>query len=75
MKKLVPIALALLAAVILVRRFAGGERMDWEARIAKMPENSPPRWMFTNIRTIRDNTETLLERMDELAPRQGSLTE
>ncbi len=62
-KRMVALALLGLAAVLLIKRLAGGKR-SWEERLAKMPDTSPPKWMFTTISAIRDNTDRILERMD-----------
>lgn len=64
MKKVVAIAMVIAVVgigVFLGRRRGRGE--GWEARLARMPDSSPPKWMFTNISAIRDNTDAILERM------------
>ncbi|MGE5225458.1 MAG: hypothetical protein ACM3OO_01135 [Planctomycetaceae bacterium] len=64
--RIVALALIGLAAALLVKRLAGGTH-SWEERLAKMPDTSPPKWMFTTISAIRDNTDRILERMDTAA--------
>ncbi len=34
------------------------------ACIEAMPDTAPPKWMFTNIGAIRQNTERILEILD-----------
>ncbi len=55
-------------AALVARRFASQcGRIDIEQRIERMPDSAPRKWMFTNIGTIRENTEQilhLLERRD-----------
>ncbi len=38
--------------------------IDWEKRFAAMPDNAPPKWMFRNITTIRENTDQILELLE-----------
>lgn len=50
---------------VLAKRF--GPRMpniDWEKRIESMPANAPPKWMFRNIKAIRENTDRILELLE-----------
>ena len=50
-----------------------GQKMstvDWEERFDRMPDNAPPKWVFRNITTIRDNTDRILELLE--ADRSGS---
>jgi hypothetical protein len=62
-------------ALMLVAVFVGlagvrkllGVRMrniDWEKRIDALPDNAPPKWMFRNITTIRENTERILRLLE-----------
>jgi hypothetical protein len=63
MKKAFIIAGVVVGIGVLLRRLLGdGE--GWEARLARMPDSSPPKWMFTNIAAIRENTEKILTRID-----------
>ena len=39
-------------------------RVDFESLIERMPDTSPPKWVFTNISEIRANTERILERLE-----------
>ena len=65
MKKML-IALAVLAGMAFVaRRFAPDLRnIDWEKRFEAMPDSAPPKWMFNNIRAIRDNTDRIIELLE-----------
>jgi hypothetical protein len=64
-KKLLIAAALLVGLVFLARRVAAGcGSIDWEQRVAAMPDNAPPKWMFNNIRAIRENTERVLELLE-----------
>jgi hypothetical protein len=64
-----------LGAVVLGRRFAAkcGD-FSVETMLERMPDTAPPKWMFQNIAAIRENTERILERLEEheyvLAPNE-----
>ncbi len=50
---------------VLARRFGPKMRdIDWEKRFEAMPDNAPPKWMFRNITTIRENTDRILELLE-----------
>lgn len=38
---------------------------DWEQRIAAMPDTAPPKWMFANIKAIRENSDRILQLLQE----------
>jgi hypothetical protein len=62
MKKAIVFAVAAIGLVVVAKRFAPKmENIDWEARFERLPDNSPPKWMFNNIRAIRENTDRILE--------------
>ena len=66
MKKALIIGGVVAGAVLLARRFAPRmQSIDWEQRIAAMPDTAPPKWMFTNIKAIRDNCDRLLELLEQ----------
>jgi len=55
-----------LGAVLLGRRLAASCReFDVEKMLERMPDTAPPKWMFLNITAIRENTERILERLEE----------
>ena len=72
MKKLL-IAVAVLTGIaFLAKRFATDlPKIDWEKRFEAMPENAPPKWMFTNISAIRDNTGRMIELLEGGGGRPG----
>ena len=59
-------AVALLVGLgVLAQRL--GQKMatvDWAERLDQMPDNAPPKWMFRNITTIRENTDRILELLE-----------
>ncbi len=72
MKKLLVLAAVLAGFAglgMLARRFAPKMgNIDWEKRFEAMPDNAPPKWMFRNITTIRENTDRILELLDSRRP-------
>jgi hypothetical protein len=65
MRKALIAAGAIAGIALLARRFAGGcGGFDIEQMIERMPDNAPPKWMFTNISAIRENTDRILERLE-----------
>ena len=62
MKKTLVFAAVLVGLGVLARRFAPKmQDIDWEKKLEAMPDNAPPKWMFRNITTIRENTDRILE--------------
>ena len=69
MKKVLAGAAVLAVLGVLARRF--GPKMlaiDWEKRLAAMPGNAPPKWMFRNITAIRENTDRILQLLESGQP-------
>lgn len=65
MRRLLIAGVAGLGVAFVARRAVRGcASRDFEQRIERMPAGSPARWMFTNIRAIRENTERILETLD-----------
>jgi hypothetical protein len=54
-----------IGAVVLAKRHAlSRDGFDIERFIERLPENSPPKWMFQNLTAIRQNTDRILEILD-----------
>jgi hypothetical protein len=65
MKKVLAVAAVLVGLGVLARRL--GPKMpaiDWEKRLEAMPDNAPPKWMFSNISAIRENTDRILKLLE-----------
>lgn len=61
MKKALTFAAVLAGVGVLARVFGPKmQNIDWEKRFEAMPDNAPPKWMFRNISSIRENTEQIL---------------
>ena len=68
MKKGFWVGVVLIGLLALAKRFGPKvPNVDWEKRLERMPDNAPPKWMFGNITTIRENTDRILEILDEKA--------
>ena len=65
-KKLIVAVAALVGVGYLAKRFAPklGD-VDWEQRFAAMPDNAPPKWMFRKISEIHENTDRILELLED----------
>ena len=70
MRKVLIVGGALAGASFLTRRCASSFRgVDFERLVERMPENAPPKWMFSNIKAIRENTERIVQLLEgERAP-------
>ena len=69
MKKLLVVVASVAGLCVVVRAFGPKmQNIDWEKRFEKMPDNAPPKWMFRNITAIRENTDRILELLDEGRP-------
>ena len=69
MTKLLIIGATVAGAALIAKRLAPRiGNIDWKKKIAAMPDTAPPRWMFANITVIRENTERILERLEEQTP-------
>jgi hypothetical protein len=64
MRKLVIGVGLAIAAALVIRRLVKKGGPDWEAMLDRMPDTAPPKWMFTNISAIRENTDRILARLD-----------
>ena len=55
-----------LATVFLGRRLAANRgEFSVEKMLERMPDTAPPKWMYLNITAIRENTDRILERLEE----------
>ncbi|HSF84288.1 MAG TPA: hypothetical protein VLG28_01340 [Acidimicrobiia bacterium] len=63
----------IVGAGVVIMRFAG-PRLN--ARVERMfeeaPEDFPPKWMYLNITAIRDNTERILEALQQEPGQSGT---
>jgi hypothetical protein len=66
------VLVAVLAGLAALGRLLGSrmQNIDWEKRIAALPDNAPPKWMFRNVTAIRENTERILRLLE--SERSGS---
>jgi len=66
MKKVLVAAALLVGLGVLAKRLgAGMQNVDWEKTFERMPDNAPPKWVFGNITAIRENTDRILELLDQ----------
>jgi hypothetical protein len=78
MKKAVAVVAVVIGLAALGRRLSHNmQPFDWEKAFDRLPDNSPPKWMFRNISAIRQNTERVLdllerERADRSEPAKGA---
>jgi hypothetical protein len=71
-KKLAVVAVVLVGIGIAASRLGAKCRnMDWEKAFEAMPDNAPPKWMFNNVRAIRENTERIIEVLEGSASEAG----
>jgi hypothetical protein len=69
MKKALVLAVVLVGLGAVAKRFAPKmQSIDWEQRLERMPDNAPPKWMFRNINSIRENTERILDLLERERP-------
>ena len=69
MKKTWVIAAIVAGVALLVKALGSGVgKTDIGARIAAMPDTSPPKWIYTNVTAIRANTERILALLEEQRP-------
>lgn len=69
MKKLLIGGAVITGAAFLARRCVSScAGVDFERLIERMPENAPPKWMFRNISAIRENTERILQLLEDARP-------
>ena len=72
MKKLMITGAAITGAAILAKRWTASGGADFGRLIEHMPQDAPPKWMFRNISAIRENTERILQLLEnERTPAEG----
>jgi hypothetical protein len=65
MNKLLVIGVVALGAAFVARPLARRiGSFDMAKCIEAMPDTAPPKWMFTNITAIRQNTDRILEMLE-----------
>jgi hypothetical protein len=63
-KVIIGVALAVGVALVVKRLAPGCGKIDWQKRLAAMPDDAPPKWMFRNIAAIRENTDRVVELLE-----------
>ena len=62
MSKALIVGAVVVGAVVLAKRHAlSRDGFDIERFIERMPDSAPPKWAFQNISAIRENTDRILE--------------
>jgi hypothetical protein len=67
MKKLLIVGGAIAGAALVAKRCAssgGWASAPFGQLVERMPEDAPPKWIFRNISTIRENTERILQLLE-----------
>ena len=64
MKLLIGIAIIAGAVVLAKRQALSRDGFDIEKFIERMPDNAPPKWAYNNISAIRENTDRILELLE-----------
>ena len=73
MRKWLIFAAVLCGMGFLMKRLAPqAGKIDWEKKLAAMPDNAPPKWMFGNITAIRDNTDRILDLLQQRSADDGA---
>ncbi len=62
--KMSRVLVVVVGAVAVVKLFRSGEGLSWESIIEKMPDDSPPKWMFLNISAIREQNDRIIELLE-----------
>jgi hypothetical protein len=65
--KRIAILIPAFAGCVLVarRRARRAGRVDFAKRIAAKPDGTPAKWIFNNVTAIRQNTERILELLEQ----------
>ena len=71
-KRIAILVPALAGCVLLAKRRARrAGRTDFAKRMAAKPDGTPAKWIFDNVTAIRQNTERLLELLEQPTPAAG----
>jgi hypothetical protein len=65
MKKLLIVGGVVAGMAFLAKRRGSGGGLDFERMIERLPESAPPKWAFQNITAIRQNTERILQLLEQ----------
>lgn len=75
MKRIAILIPTLVGCALVARRLArDAGAFDLGNCIAAMPDNAPPKWIFTNVTAIRENTERILELLERQSPGEPAPT-
>jgi hypothetical protein len=69
MKKLLIAGGAVTGAALLARRRAASRGLDFGQIVERMPENAPPKWVFSNVSAIREDTKRIRENTERILQR------
>jgi hypothetical protein len=73
MKKVYVVVATVAVGTLLAKALASRVgKADFAERLAAMPDTAPPKWIFTNVTAIRENTERILALLDEQRPTSAS---
>jgi hypothetical protein len=65
MKKLLIVGGAVTGAAFLAKRIASStDGFDFGQIVERMPDDAPPKWIFSNISAIRENTDRILQLLE-----------
>jgi hypothetical protein len=67
--KRIAVLIPIVAVAVLLAKLLGprARQFDFASRIAAMPDNAPPKWIFDNVTTIRANTDRILDLLQRQA--------
>ena len=73
MKKLLLVGGVLAGGALVAKRMASkGGGPNFERMIERMPEDAPPRWIYRNVTEVRENTERILQLLEQQQASGGS---
>jgi hypothetical protein len=67
--KRIAVLIPIVAVAVLLAKWLGprARQFDIASRIAAMPDNAPPKWIFDNVTAIRANTDRILDLLQRQA--------